>query len=388
MTLAMTRLANGDKSVAIAGGARQDEIGAMAKAVQVFKDNAIAMDRLQGRAGEAAQRAVPEKKTAMGKLASDFESSVGSIVHSVASQATEMQSSAQAMTHTAEQATHQRLPSPPRSRRHRPTCRPSHRRPRSSARSRDQPAGGALLDHRRQGRDRGRKDQRVEGLARTAQRIGEVVQLIETIAGQTNLLALNATIEAARAGDAGKGFAVVASEVKSLANQTAKATEEIRMQISEIQDATGQTVDAIAASAPPSARSARSPPRSPRRSRSSMRRRARSPPMCTRPRRAPAISRPTSRASAAPRAIPALPRRRCLVRRASYRSRPRRCGAMSTSSWQRSGRPDDKPIAWCMNGRAAAAQVLSGADELSWQSEALRRDVDDFLATVRVALEQ
>jgi methyl-accepting chemotaxis protein len=93
--------------------------------------------------------------------------------------------------------------------------------------------------------DANRTDATVEGLAKAADRIGEVINLIQDIASQTNLLALNATIEAARAGDAGKGFAVVASEVKSLANQTGKATEDIKAQIAEIQGATGEAVAAI-----------------------------------------------------------------------------------------------------------------------------------------------
>jgi methyl-accepting chemotaxis protein len=179
----------------------------------------------------------------------------------------------------------------------------------------------------------------VEGLAKTAQRIGDVVQLIETIAGQTNLLALNATIEAARAGDAGKGFAVVASEVKSLASQTAKATEEIRVQIGEIQGATGQTVEAI-------------------------------------------------------RSIGATIRQMSEIA-TTIASAVEEQGAatreIATNVHQAAQGTSD--IATNIEGvsraasdtGAAATQVLGAAGELSRQAETLRHDVDEFLATVRAA---
>jgi len=179
----------------------------------------------------------------------------------------------------------------------------------------------------------------VEGLNRTAQRIGEVVQLIETIAGQTNLLALNATIEAARAGDAGKGFAVVASEVKSLASQTAKATEEIRAQISEIQGATGQTVEAI------------------RTIGATIRQMSEI---------ATTIASAVEEQGAATREIASN------VHQAAQGT-----GDIATNIEGVSRAAGDTG--------AAASQVLSSAGELARQSETLRRDVEEFLTTVRAA---
>jgi methyl-accepting chemotaxis protein len=179
----------------------------------------------------------------------------------------------------------------------------------------------------------------VEGLSRTAQRIGEVVQLIETIAGQTNLLALNATIEAARAGDAGKGFAVVASEVKSLASQTAKATEEIRAQISEIQGATGQTVEAIRS-------------------------------IGTTIRQMSEIA--TTIASAVEEQGAATREIASNVHQAAQGT-----GDIASNIEGVSHAAGETG--------AAASQVLSSAGELARQSETLRRDVDDFLANVRAA---
>jgi methyl-accepting chemotaxis protein len=342
MTLAMTRLAGGDKSVAIAGGGRQDEVGAMAKAVQVFKDNAIEMDRLTAAHEEAAQRAITEKKTAMGKLASDFESSVGSIVNSVASQATEMQSSAQAMTQTASQATQQATAvaaSVEEASANVQTVASSAEELSASVREIGQQVEQSSKIASQAVIEADKTNATVEGLAKTAQRIGDVVQLIETIAGQTNLLALNATIEAARAGDAGKGFAVVASEVKSLANQTAKATEDIRAQISEIQGATGQTVEAI------------------RRIGATIRQMSEI---------ATTIASAVEEQGAATREIATN------VQQAAQGT-----GEIATNIEGVSRAATDTG--------AAATQVLGAAGELSRQAETLRRDVDDFLSTVRAA---
>ena len=230
MCVAMRALAGGDKTVEIPGVGRKDEVGQMADTVAVFKNNMIEADRLREETERLKVAAEADRKTGMLRLADTFEAGIKGVVNSVASQATEMQSSAQAMTHTAEQATQQATAvaaSVEEASANVQTVASSAEELSASVREIGQQvehsskiAGQAVIEA-------DKTNTTVEGLAKTAQRIGDVVQLIETIAGQTNLLALNATIEAARAGDAGKGFAVVASEVKSLANQTAKATEEI-----------------------------------------------------------------------------------------------------------------------------------------------------------------
>ncbi len=168
------------------------------------------------------------------KVADDFESSVGTVVEGVSSAATEMQASANALSKTAEGANSQAATVASASEQLSGSIQEIARQVSQSANI----AGKAV-------QEAARSDELIKGLAESAQKIGDVVTMIQDIAGQTNLLALNATIEAARAGDAGKGFAVVASEVKALANQTAKATEEISSQIGEIQGATAGAVDAI-----------------------------------------------------------------------------------------------------------------------------------------------
>jgi uncharacterized phage infection (PIP) family protein YhgE len=172
--------------------------------------------------------------------------------------------------------------------------------------------------------DQARKtNDRVGELSKAAARIGDVVELINTIAGQTNLLALNATIEAARAGEAGRGFAVVASEVKALAEQTAKATGEIGQQITGIQAATQESVNDIRETAEPSKNYLRSPRPSLLRWKSRVRRRRRFPATCSRPLKAPCRSRPTSPTFSAAPARPARPPRRFSPRRS-------RCPATAT----------------------------------------------------------
>ena len=248
MTTTMNALARGRLDVAVAGLDRQDEVGEMAKAVEVFKSNAVARQALEAEGKEAEARGVARRKADMIKMADDFESAVGEIVQTVSSASTELEASAGTLTTTAEHAQElttmvaaaseeastnvSRWPRPPR--RWRP---PSTR---SAGRCRNRRGWPARrVDQARTTNDR------VGELSKAAARIGDVVELINTIAGQTNLLALNATIEAARAGEAGRGFAVVASEVKALAEQTAKATGEIGQQVSGIQAATQESVGAI-----------------------------------------------------------------------------------------------------------------------------------------------
>ncbi len=250
MTQAMAVLAGGDTTVAIPAQGQKDEIGAMANAVQVFKDNMIEADRLRAEQEATKKRTDAERRQAMLDLADKFESSVGGVVSAVTSAATELQSTAQSLSATAEETSRQSNAVAAASEEMTQNVQTvasateeltaSIREISSQVTESNRIVGGAVT----QAEDTNAK---VRSLAEAAQKIGQVVTLINEIAGQTNLLALNATIEAARAGEAGKGFAVVASEVKNLATQTAKATEEIAGQVKAIQDSTESAAQAIQA---------------------------------------------------------------------------------------------------------------------------------------------
>jgi methyl-accepting chemotaxis protein len=248
MTAVMNRLSQGDKTVDVPSLDRADEIGEMAKAVEVFKHNAIETDRLRAEQEEQKKRAEIEKKQAMNDLADRFEASVKGVVNGVSSGATEMRAAAESLSATAEetsrQATAVAAASEQASTNVQTVASAAEELSSSISEISRQVSQSATIAGKAV--DEAQKtDQTVQGLAAAASKIGEVVKLINDIASQTNLLALNATIEAARAGEAGKGFAVVASEVKSLAAQTAKATEEIAAQINAIQASTGDAVTAI-----------------------------------------------------------------------------------------------------------------------------------------------
>jgi len=248
MSRAMTGLAGGDVAVAIPSLGRKDEVGEMAGAVQVFKASMIETERLRAEQLELEQRQLQQRKSDMHKLADAFEGAVGEIVEMVSSAATELEASANTLTTTAERsqqlATVVAAASEEASTNVQSVASASEeltssvneigRQVQQSAR-----VANEAVDQAQKTNDR------VGELSKAAARIGAVVELINTIAGQTNLLALNATIEAARAGEAGRGFAVVASEVKALAEQTAKATGEIGLQVNGIQAATHDSVNAI-----------------------------------------------------------------------------------------------------------------------------------------------
>ena len=248
MTEAMRRLADGDTDAAIPAVGRRDEIGQMAGAVQVFRDNMIRTREMERDAREAEVRAAAERRAAMMRLADGFEASVKGIVETVASAATEMQTTASVMTHTADttsqQATAVAAASEQASANVQTVAAATEELSSSIAEIGRQVSSSSQIANQAV-TEAERTNATMHELVQAAEQIGQVVELINTIAGQTNLLALNATIEAARAGEAGKGFAVVASEVKSLATQTARATEEIKSKVGEIQGATGGAQAAI-----------------------------------------------------------------------------------------------------------------------------------------------
>jgi len=250
MTTVMSRLADGDLRVDVPSLGRRDELGRMATAVNVFKENALRIQAMQAEAAEHEARALAEKRAALAEVAATFEHKVLSIVELVASASSQLQGTSQTLNLTAGDTarTSERVVAAAETTAanintvaaaaeemnasvHEIATQIHHSN--TVAHSASEQAEHARLT--------------VNALSQAADRIGEVVGLINDIASQTNLLALNATIEAARAGDVGRGFAVVASEVKSLASQTARATSEVGQQIREVQSATHEAVEAMAA---------------------------------------------------------------------------------------------------------------------------------------------
>jgi methyl-accepting chemotaxis protein len=244
----LLELANGNKAVDVPYAERGDEVGDNARAAKTFKEKLIQIEALEAEQKEAEQRALAQRKADMLRLADQFQGTVGGIVDTVSTAATELEATAGTLTSTAEVT--QELSGIVASASEEASTNVQSvatatevmtssvteisRQVQESARI----AGEAVAQAKK-------TDSRINALSQAAGRIGDVVKLITAIAEQTNLLALNATIEAARAGEAGRGFAVVASEVKALASQTAKATEEIGTQIGAMQAATGESVAAI-----------------------------------------------------------------------------------------------------------------------------------------------
>lgn len=246
-TAAMNSLAAGETELEIAGQDRTDEIGDMTRAVEIFRQNAI--ERLSLEAAQAEEQKAKEARTAqIEELITNFDSSMQQMLGAVSAAAVEMEQTATSMTSTSDTTNAKSAAVAAAS---------------EEASANVQTVAGAaeelsssIQEIRRQVEqssaitERANKtandaNNRIEGLSEAARQISEVVTLIQDVAEQTNLLALNATIEAARAGEAGKGFAVVASEVKELANQTARATEQIGQQIQAVQSSTDEAVSAI-----------------------------------------------------------------------------------------------------------------------------------------------
>ncbi len=246
---ALGKMAAGELNIEIPGANRGDEVGDVAKTVVVIRGNAEQKARDEaGAKANQDKHAAEQRKADMVRLADTFETAVGEIVDTVSSAATRLEASASTLTSTAERT--QQLTAMVAA-----ASGEASTNVQSVASSAEEMAS-SVNEISRQVQELARiasdaveqartTNDRVGELSKAASRIGDVVELINTIAGQTNLLALNATIEAARAGEAGRGFAVVASEVKALAEQTAKATGEIGQQITGIQAATQDSVNAI-----------------------------------------------------------------------------------------------------------------------------------------------
>ncbi len=341
MTQAMRKLADGDSSVEIPSVGKTDEIGRMAESVQVFKDNKITADRLAAeRATE--QEARERRNERVNDLTHSFESKVGELVNMVSTAAAELRATAESMTGTATQTTEQATTVAAAAEQ----ASANVQNVAGSAEELSSSIGeisrqvtqsakiaGQAVD------DAKRTDAVVRALADGAQKIGDVVNLISDIAGQTNLLALNATIEAARAGEAGRGFAVVASEVKSLATQTAKATEDIARQIGNIQDATKEAVGSIQA-----------------------------------------ISATIGEINEIAAAIAAAVEEQGAATQEIARSVQQAAAGTQQVTSNISGVSHGATITG-----AAASQVLGAADELSRQAESLNGEVRDFITGVKAA---
>jgi methyl-accepting chemotaxis protein len=250
VTDSITAVANGDLDVRVQHHERHDEIGAIARTIRVFRNNALERKQLEDEKTGNEAKAHEQRKAELGRFVADFQSAVGGVIDNLMGSSRQFEHVAGRLTETARSTASLSGQSADASEQ-------ASQHVRSAAQASDELATSISEISRRVHESNGiasdavrqatATNQRMSDLSEAGARIGDVVKLITSIAEQTNLLALNATIEAARAGDAGRGFAVVAQEVKALAGQTAKATEEISSHIANMQLATQESVDAIKA---------------------------------------------------------------------------------------------------------------------------------------------